>query len=320
MRPGVSRAPAARRAAAFVLLLLAALWLAPALAADPFGRAAPPEDGASEQAPTEPGLLQQAGRWFVQLQAQVNRAITQQMVEIKNGHGRMAVLIGMLIAFGYGVAHTLGPGHGKAVVVSYFLSRDAGMRRGLLMGGQIALYHVLSAIIIVTVVHFILEAAFATPVDQLQFLKLLSYGGIAAGGLYMTAMALRGRGHAHGDGHAHAHDHEGGHCSHAPARGDATFLSMAVGAIPCSGAVLILVYALTNGILLSGVLLTACIALGMAITLAAFGVASIYGRRRALAIGVRSGRRWAPALARSLAIVGPLAITGLGVIMFAGAL
>jgi nickel/cobalt transporter (NicO) family protein len=304
------------------LLLLVLLGALPALAADPFGRSAGSEDEATAAPAAEtaaPGLIQRAGHWFVRMQAQVNRAISRQMVEIKNGHGALAVLIGMLIAFGYGIAHAIGPGHGKAVVISYFLSREAGLRRGLVMGGQIALYHVLSAIIIVTIAHFLLEAAFSKPVDQLQFLKLLSYGGIMAGGLYMTVAALRGRRSAHDHHHGHGHAHDA-HCGHVPGRGDATLLSMAVGAIPCSGAVLILVYALTNGILLSGILMTACIALGMALTLSAIGLVSIYGRRRAVAAGARRGGGFGLALARGLSIAGPLAIAGLGAVMFAGAL
>ena len=52
----------------------------------------------------------------------------------------------LAFAFLYGVLHTLGPGHGKVVVVSYFVSRDARLWRGVLMGVQIAVTHVLSAV------------------------------------------------------------------------------------------------------------------------------------------------------------------------------
>ena len=46
---------------------------------------------------------------------------TRQMDLIARGNSPFAVLLGVLVAFGYGVLHTLGPGHGKAVILSYFV-------------------------------------------------------------------------------------------------------------------------------------------------------------------------------------------------------
>ena len=74
---------------------------------------------------------------------------------------------GLVIAFLYGIFHALGPGHGKTVIVGYFLGRGGSIRRGVAMAGWIALSHVVGA---VTVVVGLKQA-----VDDLA--HLLAFGG-----------------------------------------------------------------------------------------------------------------------------------------------
>ena len=90
--------------------------------------------------------------------------------------------------------------------------------------------------------------------------------------------------------------------------------------VPCSGAVLILVYCLANGLLLSGLLMAVAIALGMAITLSMIGIAAIFGRQRALAMSERSGRRGSGRPRATLGLIGPALITLFGATMLIGSL
>ena len=69
-----------------------------------------------------------------------------------------------------------------------------------------------------------------------------------------------------------------------PVAGEQGALSLGVGLVPCTGAVLILLYAIANDILFAGVLLVVAIAAGMALTMGALGVLSIVARNG------RSGR------------------------------
>ncbi len=143
----------------------------------------------------------------MKLQSRINRVINAQLMEIKEGDKPWALWGGLLIGFLYGVFHALGPGHGKSVIVGYFLGRAAHPWRGIAMAGWISLSHVIGAIVIVTVVHFILSQSFASPVDEVDGLRVFSYAAILLIGLGMLWSALRGGGHAHA--HAHAHDHHG---------------------------------------------------------------------------------------------------------------
>ena len=293
------------------LLVGVGLWLAM-----PAAQAQTTPAASDVTAAAEPSWLTRAGREFVKLQRDVNRAITRQLTAIRRGEEPLALWLGLGVAFLDGVAHALGPGHGKAVVASYFLSREATVLRGALMGGQIALAHVISAIVIVTAVHLLLQASFATPVEETRALKLASYAVIAAIGLAMLTGELRRlRMPAHDHGHGrHDHAHAGcAACGHGHSHGSGGLLSLAIGLVPCSGAVLILVYALANGIVVAGVLMTLAIAVGMGLTLAALGIASVYVRRGALRTASHAPGAGRRRFGQMLALGGPLFITGLGV-------
>jgi nickel/cobalt exporter len=330
----------ARIASAGALLLVALLTLLTLAAPARAQLTGAPADGeAAESEAAPPSLLGRIAGGFVTLQSEVNRTINHRLVAIKREHSLTALLLGLAIAFAYGVFHAVGPGHGKAVLLSYFLSQDAKISRGVLMGAQIAFFHVVSAIVIVVIVHLILQQAFGGPVDELDFLKIASYGAITLIGAAMLNGAFRrlrraSRLHGHADHHhdhdapghvppghvppGHVHDETCGHVSPVQAWREGGLLSVAVGLIPCSGAVLILVYCLANGLLLSGVLMAGAIAVGMAITLSLIGIAAIFGRQRALATAERRGRSGSGRPRAALGLIGPALITLFGAAMLVG--
>jgi nickel/cobalt exporter len=266
---------------------------------------------AEESAPpaASPGPLHRLEGFIIATQRDVNREINRRLVAIRDGQGLGVVLAGLVIAFLYGIFHALGPGHGKTVILGYFLGRGGGIPRGVAMASWIALSHVIGAVTVVVVVHAILAEVYVTPVEEMLSLRLASYGAILVIGLAMLASAIRGRRHAHA---GHSHDHSHGH-SHGLS--EQRLLAIAAGFLPCSGAILILVFALTNGILLTGLAMTLFIALGMGLTLALIGIASVLAHRQ-IAQRLPGGER----LAGLLALLGPALITGIGAILFAGAL
>ena len=238
------------------------------------------------------------GRALLTFQRESNRLIAKHMKAIRDGDTAGPLLIGLMLAFAYGVVHALGPGHGKVVVASYFLGRDAQIGRGLMMGLQIAVYHVLSAIVVVALADLVLRQAFGSAPAEVAGVRLTSYGLIALIGATMLAQAvrrsrLRRAGIEVGDdccGHGHSHSdrvHVHGSGSRAGVRAQEGALSLGVGIVPCTGAVLILLYALANDILLPGLLLVVAIAAGMAITMGALGMLSIVARS---AVAARLGR------------------------------
>jgi ABC-type nickel/cobalt efflux system permease component RcnA len=92
-------------------------------------------------------------------------------------------------------------------------------------------------------------------------------------------------------------------------------LAVAAGFLPCSGAVLILLFAFGNGILGCGILMTLSIALGMGLTLAALGIASLLTHRYTVA---RFGATHRAEMLLSL--LGPILICAVGAILLGGTL
>jgi nickel/cobalt transporter (NicO) family protein len=244
--------------------------------------------------------------------------IAEHMRVIRDGEASAPLLIGVLLAFAYGVVHALGPGHGKVVVVSYFLSRDAQIMRGFLMGLQIAVFHVLSAAVMVALADLMLRQALGSAPGDVAGVRLVSYGLIALIGCSMLFQAVR-RSRLRragievvddccGHGHAHRHGPSG---TGAGERAREGALSLGVGLVPCTGAVLILLYAMANDILFAGVVLVVAIAAGMAITMGALGVLSIVARN-AVAARAEAGGNGPGRLAIAMDYAGALAITALG--------
>lgn len=228
--------------------------------------------------------------WWQRLQTQISILFTQSMTDIRDRESSGPLWIGLLIAFAYGIVHTLGPGHGKTVVISYFAGEGGSLRRGVTMGTQIAVFHVLSAVIIVWITDFAVRQATGHAPSDYWLVKLVSYASIALLGAIMLWKAIQGTRlrHDHGtevkEGHSQAghphHDHRGCHaCAAATGRsGLSGWLALAVGSVPCTGALLVLLFGMANNLLVPAILMVVAISTGMAVAMSGIGVLAIAGR------------------------------------------
>jgi ABC-type nickel/cobalt efflux system permease component RcnA len=211
-------------------------------------------------------------------QYRASELLTRTLTNVRYNQTSGALLLGLLIAFAYGVIHTLGPGHGKAVVVSYFIGRRGGLVRGIGMGCRIAFFHVISAVAVVSLADFAFRQVSGAAPSDFGLVRQISYAGIVAVGSYLLLNAARtirhranSQSHIHNCPcavHADHHDRLGG-----------GLLSLVVGAVPCSGAISILFYGLANDLLVPSIALVAAISVGMAVAMSAIGISALYGGR-----------------------------------------
>ena len=206
----------------------------------------PPSGDARRAARCFASLWRQAAGFVVRTEARFSRQLNSQLGAIRRGEGSAALMAGILAAFLYGVFHTLAVGHGKTVVVGYFLGNRARPMHGVAMASWIAVSHVLAAIVVAVATHWILERSLMSPVEQNHWIRMISFGAIALIGAWMLVGAWRGTGGHHHHHHDHDHHHHGGGTGHR------RLLAVAAGFVPCSGAILILTFAIANGILASG--------------------------------------------------------------------
>ncbi len=265
--------------------------VAPAAAQNPFGldpKGAPARPGAAPAAKPPPPLFRPpaavqrfilaVGRW----QRRLNDDLARQVDAYKTGGAIAPVLAILLISFLYGLLHAAGPGHGKFVVASYFLANRASPRDGVVMSGLIALTQALVAIGLVGVFALVLDVGTLELIGNATWVELASYGLIVLLGLWMIWGGVVGRGCSHGHGPDEAHDREHGHSAPAdPGLGAMVPAAVAAGLRPCTGAVIVLLFTLANGIFVIGVLGSLVMALGVAITVSAIGLAAIFARRGA---------------------------------------
>ena len=257
-------------------------------------------------------LSAQVGRIAAEWQARLNREVTQQLRSLGDEGSAAALWTLIGTGFLYGIVHTLGPGHGKAVVVAYFLdgTRKRGWVDGILAGSWISITHTAAALVLAGVLGAMGRIRPMAAQGQVRLVELVSYGLIVAIGLWRLHAGLTGRmhvhdhgdehGHSHGHNHGHDHHHHHGHDHHhhdrAPApqsswrrffRLDAGLgLLTAAGVAPCAGAVVMVLIASVFGVLWAGLLGVLAIAIGMAGTLAVVGIGSMAAHR--LLIGDRT--------------------------------
>src|SRR5665213_999020 len=279
----------------FVAVALLVFGALNAVSAQPFGvarGAAHPEIG---------GIA----AWIFAKQAEFYRMLSGAIRAAKaDGSAAWAL---MSISFVYGVFHAAGPGHGKAVISSYVVANDETWKRGVALSFAAAIFQALTAIAIVGIAAILLGATAKMMGNTVRVIETVSYGLIILIGLRL--LWVKGRAllhllqrrkdvhqdHAH-HGHSHAlqhheHDHEDdGHAwghAHAPEpselagkhwlrRGLAAIV--AVGLRPCSGAIIVLVFALAQGLFWIGVASTFVMGLGTAITVAAVATLAVAAR------------------------------------------
>ena len=224
----------------------------------------------------------------------INKEIPKYMKGLKNNPSIWVILTALFAATVYGILHTLGPGHGKMVVATYFLTQQASFWQGVFLGIQTAFAHVGGAIILVFTTDLALRSLVLDPEQHMYLLRNISFGLIILVGMVMLIQAIL---HATGKvkdvgcvhcnahhNHKHNHDHDHGHHHHhhheVKTTKKDTFIALSIGLIPCTGSLLILLYAMANDILLFGLLMVCFVAVGMSITMIGLGVLTILGKKR----------------------------------------
>ncbi|AVO46115.1 nickel/cobalt transporter [Phreatobacter cathodiphilus] len=294
--------PSRRGAALLVALVLAGcvVALAPALAQAPpsaFGGARPPAPG---------GLV----GWIIEQQALFYRQLSAAVRGIRSGQSGAAwTLVGL--SFLYGVFHAAGPGHGKAVISSYIVANGATIRRGVALAALSSLVQALTAIALVGFLAALLGVTARTMTRVVNWVEIAAYGLIIAIGLRLTwqkGRAFLARFASWRENRPVPGMACDDACVHLPAAEqvarihswrEALAVVLSVGLRPCTGAVLILVFALSQGIVQAGVAATFAMAVGTAITVAV--IAALASGAKGLAVRLASARTGAATLVLSAA-------------------
>ncbi|AFL53870.1 nickel/cobalt exporter [Sinorhizobium fredii] len=329
-------------------LLLTALSATLAMAQSPLGI------GSAEPSIQTTGVLGGFFAWVNMEQQNFYRLLTGALKGMRENPWQLWSLIGL--SFAYGVFHAAGPGHGKAVISSYMIANETELKRGVLLSFLSSILQGVVAILLIGAVYLVLRGSSINMTRATHALEVASYALIAAFGGWLVFRKLRSMtrpamavadGHAHHDhghdGHDHPHrhlHHDHGHahghgevcttCGHAHApdpqmlKGDRFALSeawsaiVAVGLRPCSGALIVLSFALLNGLYLGGVLSVFAMSIGTAITVSILATLAVTAK--GFALRYASSQSAAARISNGIEIAGALLVLVLGLVLLGAAL
>jgi len=308
-----------------ILLLICAIWLFPV-----------------DALASEASYWAQTVHYIRVQQQQFHRELAGAIRALQDG-GIQAVWGMVTISFLYGVFHAAGPGHGKAIISTYLLSQESQLKRGIFLSFASAFVQGLSAVVLVQGLVGLVGLSRSDAKDTVPLLEMVSFGLIAVIGLVLikrASLALYRKNktapshdhdhhhdHSHNHDHSHYHAHDDHTCStcghsHAPSADmlakntslrDTIAIIFSVGIRPCSGSVLVLIFAEIIGLSWAGIASVFAISFGTALTVSALATLAVYFRKSALYLAERQGGAMIQNLSLLAALLGGVVITGLGV-------
>lgn len=227
----------------------------------------------------------------------------------------MATLYGISLL--YGVLHAVGPGHGKAVISSYLVASRSRVVKGVVLSFASSLVQAVSAVLMVSVLALVFGLTrFEIDVGS-QWLEQASYVMILLIGVWMLISAWRGS--VHGHHHHHHHVELGEAPPKATSARQYAAILLATGLRPCTGAILVLLFTLAQGMFVTGIAAAFVMALGTGITISALAALAVLSRHASLRVA-GADEAWHGRIERGLAFFGGFVVMAAGLILLMASL
>ena len=194
-------------------------------------------------------------QWLIDIQKWLYSGFAEALRSVESSS---AMLSFMAAAFLFGVVHAFMPGHGKSVLVSYHLGRESRAIDGVITGTLLALTHVVIAVVLVLAGVMVISRSFAMGGRAPAF-EVTSGALVATIGAFLVFKALR---------------------QSSPANtSDGKTLAVVTGLVPCPLTTFILIYAITQDRLATGLIAVAAMATGIVVTIVGFAVTAVLARQ-----------------------------------------
>ncbi|WP_414648310.1 nickel/cobalt transporter [Cedecea sp.] len=225
-------------------------------------------------------------QWCLSMQISLHRYLVFYLLQINNHQysGGVWLLVG---SFFYGVLHAIGPGHGKFIVTTYLSTQQETPLAGRVVPFLGSLMQGVSAVVFVFVLAIALNLSSGDLSESRWYVEKISAVLIGCFGMFILLNALRqtplrmksftplstaaihpvhnencGCGHNHGVGYD---GRSGNWLTHLG-------VILAIGARPCSGAIMILVFSNALGFISWGIAAVMTMALGTALSILGLSV------------------------------------------------
>ncbi len=225
----------------------------------------PPPPGAIETVEDE-NLNPSISSWFIDMQSKGATYINKLLKELREGFHPVTFITVIAFSLAYGIFHTIGPGHGKLIVVSYFMQRERTVKDALILSIIISLIHASGAIILAVLFRTVLSGIQSSERMVFQFSFTMFSGLLLTSlGLFFLIKKLTGkRTHQHNEITIPDYYKTKGIWRRNLAAG------FSIGVVPCPLSLTIMMISIVSGIFWVG--LTSVIALTIAMVTVLFGI------------------------------------------------
>ena len=182
------------------------------------------------------------------------------------------ILVSLALAFFWGSAHALSPGHGKAIVTAYLVGQRGKPRHAAALGLIVTATHTIGVFTLGFVTLGLSQ--FIVPEQLYPWIGLVS--GLLVIGVGASVLLARVRRRAHNHGHHHQH-HSHGHGE--LGWRSLTAVGISGGLLPCPSALVVLLAAISLHRIALGLGLIVAFSAGLALSITGIGLAAILAKR-----------------------------------------
>ena len=180
-----------------------------------------------------------------------------------------AYMLILLFSFLYGIAHSLGPGHNKVIVFSYFIGENAKIKQGLLLGNITAFIHALSGLVTALIILYVLRQTTASNIDSsnaIAYVQRLSFIIISVIGIVLLISHIRNYRQNSKKGLTFSTSKQ------------LWPMAIGLGIIPCPGTIILVIFLSISGLQAFAILAALFMAAGMATTISIIGIITILSK------------------------------------------
>ncbi len=219
------------------------------------------------------------GSRFVEILRYFDGIINQTLRDVVSDYSFETLALLALFSFAYGILHSLGPGHGKALVASYFLKEKHHLRKAVFLSAFISFVHTGTAIILSFLLYYVLTGVRGIFRIQLQSYFMITSGIMITiiGILFLLVKIFHNKANRREE----------------TSWGKRGFLLVGFsgGIIPCPVSSMIMMLTISNRVAHIGLISVIGISLGMFIVLMLIGILSISSRQGIMIVSGRFFKR-----------------------------
>jgi ABC-type nickel/cobalt efflux system permease component RcnA len=182
----------------------------------------------------------------------------------------LVVLLSLVVAAFWGMAHALSPGHGKTIITAYLVGQRGTPWHAALLGLIVTGTHTAGVFALGLVTLGL--SAFLVPEQVYPWLNVVS--GALVIGIGASVLRARWRHRRAHDHHLDHHDHE-----HGPSRRSLLAVGVSGGLLPCPSALVVLLAAISLHRVAYGLLLVVAFSAGLAVSITGIGLVAVLAKR-----------------------------------------